>query len=268
MQVDVEAKDEDDACDIAQRLVDRLLLALSLSIPGGRYHAEMRMIRLFGEDQEKTAWSQSATVTILTEADVFHPDDITAAQMLFATTQGDSVAENAYVHLMTAWQLQATAGAKPLQRSILQHFVLCFEAIVNGVMTTIRRSRVDSIRQEERAFASDFASSLVKRADKPEAIRQASTRLREIGLVNMLPSIDTVCDLLHLSTDIRAMAKDLYRFRSTSLSHPGRGEREAFRKWLASGPTVSEFCPADVVARSFLTAYCRNYAAAKTLAQR
>jgi hypothetical protein len=104
------------------------------------------------------------------------------------STRKDSTAVNAYVHLLTAWQLQSTVGAKPLERSILQHFVLCMEAVVNGAMTSIRKDRRDSIRLKERKFASEFAESLSKRADKPEAIRQASTRLREISLSTPPPT--------------------------------------------------------------------------------
>lgn len=256
LQIDVEAANEEEACASAQQTADRFLLSLSLSVPGRRYHAEMRKMRRVGDDQETTAWSQSANVAMFHEPDLLYAADIDAARALFIATDQDTVAENAYIHLMTAWQLQSTAGAKPLQRSILQHFVLCVESVVNGVMTSVRKERGDTIRQEERKFASEFSESLPKRADKPEAIRNASTQLRTISLTNMLPSIETVSSLLNVPNNIRDHAKDLYRFRSSNLSHPGRGNPEGFNRWLGAGPTVADFCLADVVARSFLQNYC------------
>ena len=257
LQIDVEAANADEASDVAQRIADRLLLSLSLSIPGRRYHAELRMLRRVGERKEATAWSQAANIAMFYEPDPLTKTDLTGVRTLFLTTEKDLVAENAYVHLLTAWQLQNTAGAKPLQRSILQHYVLCVEAIVTGVMASIRRERGDSIRREERKFAAEFAETLSKRANKPEAIRQASTELRRIGLINMLPSIATVSSVLCLPDDVKDHAVNLYRFRSSNLSHPGRDKSETFKEWLAS-PTVDQFCLADLVARSFLVAYCQR----------
>ncbi len=176
----------------------------------------------------------------------------------FDLVELDEIAENAYVHLLTAWQLQTTAGSKPLQRSILQHYVLCIEAVVNGIMARVRRREADAIRLAEREFAAVFAADLVKRADKPDAIRAASTRLRELSMTNMLPSIDMTASVLDLGLAVVKAAKDLYRFRSNSLSHPGRTKPEDLRKWLQEGPTIDRFCAADVVARAFLTAYCAH----------
>ncbi|TSE07596.1 hypothetical protein C1D09_018880 [Mesorhizobium intechi] len=260
LQIDVEAANADEASDIAQRIADRLLLSLSLSIPGRRYHAELRRLRRAGEQQELTAWSQPARIAMFYEPDALFESDLTEVRALFSITENDSVAENAYVHLLTAWQLQNTAGAKPLQRSILQHYVLCVEAIVTGVMTSIRRERGDSIRLEEREFAAEFAETLSKRANKPEAIREASTELRRIGLINMLPSIATVASVLRVPDNLKDQAVDLYRFRSSNLSHPGRDKPEAYKEWLANGPTVEQFCRADIVARNFLAAYCKRSA--------
>ncbi|CAN7479444.1 hypothetical protein LJR011_003490 [Agrobacterium tumefaciens] len=260
LQIDVQASNADEASDTAQRIADRLLLSLSLSIPGRRYHAELRRLRRVGEQQEITAWSQSATIAMFEEPDPLFEADLTEVRALFSEIDKDSVAENAYIHLLTAWQLQSTAGAKPLQRSILQHYVLCVEAIVNGVMTSVRKDRADSIRQEERQFAAGFAESFSKRANKPEAIREASTELRKIGLINMLPSIATVSSILRISDDVKDQAINLYRFRSSNLSHPGRDRPDAFREWLTGGSTVDKFCLADVVARNFLAAYCRHSA--------
>jgi hypothetical protein len=256
LQIDVEAADEEEACTLAQQTADKFLLSLSLAVPGRRYHAEMRKMRRAGENEEATAWSQSAQVAMFNEPDLLYAADIDAARALFTVTDRDTTAENAYIHLLTAWQLQSTAGTKPLQRSILQHFVLCVEAVVNGVMTSVRKERGDAIRQEERKFANEFAESLPRRADKPEAIRNASTQLRTISLTNMLPAIETVSSLLNVPSDMRDHAKDLYRFRSSNLSHPGRENPDGFKRWLGRGPTVADFCLADIVARSFLLNYC------------
>ncbi|MGL4091205.1 hypothetical protein [Agrobacterium cavarae] len=263
LQIDVEASDAEEASDTAQRIADRLLLSLSLSIPGRRYLAELRRLRRVGDQGEITAWSQSATIAMFEEPDPLFEADLSEVRALFSEIDKDAVAENAYIHLLTAWQLQNTAGAKPLQRSILQHYVLCVEAIVNGVMTSVRRDRVDSIRHEEREFAASFAETFSKRANKPEAIREASSELRKIGLINMLPSIATVSSVLGITDSVKDQAINLYRFRSSNLSHPGRDKPGTFRDWLSGGPTVDKFCLADVVARNFLTAYCRRNAGIK-----
>ena len=176
----------------------------------------------------------------------------------FDLVELDKVAENAYVHLLTAWQLQTTAGSKPLQRSILQHYVLCMETVVNGIMAPVRRRQADAIRLAEREFAAGFSVDLAKRSDKPDAIRAASTRLRELSMTNMLPSIDMTASILQLEPAVVRSAKDLYRFRSSSLRHPGRTKPEELRKWLQEWPTIDRFCPADLVARAFLTAYCAH----------
>lgn len=257
LQIDVEAENEEQASDLAQRIADRLLLSLSLSVPGRRYHAELRKLRRAGAEQEVTGWSQPATIAMFQEPEQLADHDLTDVKALFKTIEKDTVAENAYIHLLTAWQLQNTAGAKPLQRSILQHYVLCVEAIVSGVMTSIRRERADAIRLEERKFSTEFADSLQKRGNKPDAIREASTELRRIGLINMLPAIATVSSVLSIPDSIKDLASDLYRYRSSNLSHPGRDKPKAFEKWLNSGPTVDNFCLADIVARSFLSAYCK-----------
>lgn len=260
LQIDVEAENIDEASNIAQRIADRLLLALSLSIPGRRYCAELRRLRRVGEQQEFTAWSQSATIAMFHEPEPLVENDLIGARAIFNFTEKDSVAENAYIHLLTAWQLQSTAGSKPLQRSILQHYVLCIETIVTGVMASIRRERADAIRQEERKFAAEFAETLSRRANKPDAIREASTELRKIGLINMLPSIEVVSSTLGIDDAVKNQAVNLYRFRSSNISHPGKDKPEAFEEWLSGGPSVDQFCQADKVARSFLVAYCRHIA--------
>ena len=256
LQIDIEASDEDEAGDFAQRIVDRYIMSLSLAVPGGRYHAELRLLRRTDDPQEYTAWSQHVTISVLAEPECLDELDIRRVTKLFNSLEHDSIAENAYIHLFSAWQLQITAGSKPLERSILQHYVLCIEALVNGAMAKVRKDQRDQIRLEERKFASEFAETLSKRADKPYAIRQASTRLREISLSNMLPSIDAIAPIFKLSVEMAGYAKDLYRFRSSSLSHPGRTESEGLQKWLFKGAKVSDICLADRVARAFFLGYC------------
>jgi hypothetical protein len=255
LQIDVLACDFDKACQLATEIADKLVLSLTLAVPSGRYYAELRLVRRADENKERTAWSPTSKFTILNQPEYLTNDDIASAMKMFRAVEQDSTAENAYVHLLSAWQLQSTSGAKPLDRSILQHYVLCIEAIVNGVMKDIRNIRYDTIRLEERKFATEFAASLPDRADKPEAIREASTKLREISMSNMLPSIEAVADILNLGDYAKNQSKDLYRLRSRSLSHPGR-DKEAIHQWLHSGPGVSDICRADTVARAYLAAYC------------
>ncbi|HEY0623105.1 hypothetical protein [Sphingomonas sp.] len=258
LQVDVEAPDEATAILHAEQIANRFAASLSLTVPGGRYVVEMRKIRRAGERQEISAWSQPLAITGWSPPKPFESDDLATALATFDLVEIDEVAENAYVHLLTAWQLQSTAGSKPLQRSILQHYVLCVETIVNGIMAPVRRRRADAIRLAEHEFAAGFAVDLARRSDKPEAIRAASTRLRELSMTNMLPSIDMTASILELEPAVVRSAKELYRFRSSSLSHPGRTKPEGLRKWLQEGPTIDRFCAADVVARAFLTAYCAH----------
>lgn len=258
LQVDIIESEQDRAIERATQIVDRLLASFSLTIPGSRYHAEMRKVRRADQTIEYSGWSQTANVAAHKPPRPFEPGDIDRALIFYKKIDTDKTAQNAYVHLLTAWQLQDTAGAKPLQRSVLQHYVLSMETITNGFMEGVRKNRNDSIRLEERKFAKQFSEELLKRSDKPEAIRQASTKLREIALVNMVPSIETIAPLLGLSDAMKERAKELYRFRSRSLSHPG-GMREAeIADWLRSGPTIDTVCEADAIARAFLVGYCTH----------
>ena len=219
----------------AEQIANRFVASLSLTVPGGRYSVEMRKIRRAGEREQISAWSQPLGITGYSPPEPFEPNDIATAIAIFDLVELDQVAENAYVHLLTAWQLQTTAGSKPLQRSILQHYVLCMETIVNGVMAPVRKKQADSIRLVEREFAAGFAVDLANRANKPDAIRAASTKLRELSMTNMLPSIDMVASLLDLKPAVVNLAKDLYRFRSSNLSHPGRTKLEDLRDRLRIG---------------------------------
>ena len=256
LQVDVQAPDQDMAILRAEQIATRLAASLSLTVPGGRYSVEMRKIRLVGKLEETSGWSETLSITGWSPPEPFEPGDLATAMVTFDVVELDEVAEAAYIHLLTAWELHATAGSKPLHRSILQHYVLCMETIVNGVMAPERIRQADTIRMAEREFATRFSAELAKRADKPKAIRAASTRLRELSMTNMMPSIDMTASVLEIEPAVVESAKDLYRFRSSSLSHPGRTKPEDLRKWLQGGPTIDKFCAADIVARSFLTAYC------------
>ncbi len=258
LQIDVEGRDADEACEIAQRIADRLLTSLTLIIPGGRYHAELRKLRRTGAEQEFTGYSERVVIAPLIEPENIEETEITRTLALFDAFERDAIAENAYVHLLSAWQLQSTSGSKPLERSVLQHYVLCMEAVVNGTMGKIRTNLSDRIRADERQFASEFAEELPRRADKPDAIRKASIRLREISLLNAIPSIAEVASMLQLPDEDAQRAKELYRFRSSSLSHPGRSKRDDFDRWLRKGPNVGDICLADHIARAFLRGYCEN----------
>jgi len=256
LQIDVEGKEQDEAVAQAEQIANRLTTSLSLSVPGGRYFAGLRRVRRAGETQEFLPWSQSALVTLHTPPKPFKPGDIDSALKLFDRLENNPVAGNAYVHLQTAWQLQSTAGSKPLQRSILQHYVLCMETVVTGLAASLRKDQAEKLRLEERAFALAFAEELPRRSDKPKAIREASTKLRDISGANMLALIDLVAPILGIGEQVLENAKELYRFRSRTLSHPGRSRPEDFVKWLTAGPTTDKFCLADVVARAFLSGFC------------
>lgn len=111
---------------------------------------------------------------------------------------------------------------------------------------------------EERRFAGEFASSFGDRSDKPAAIRQASNKLREIGLQNTIPSIKAVAEIINVADHDRDQAIKLYQFRSSNLSHPGRTKDADFDKWLMSGPKMADHCAADAVARTFLVCYAAH----------
>ena len=260
LQIDVAAKDADQADERAQAIADRLLTSLSLVVSGGRYHAELRKLRIAEAKEEFSNYSETATVSLLGDPDNLSQQEIDLGISLYILIGEDSVAENAYVHLITAWQLQSTAGAKPLERSTLQHYFLSIESIVNAVVGVLKKEAADNIRLKEREFARKFAEELPRRADKPSAIREASTKLREISLANFLPSVDLVAPALQLSASDTDAAKELYKFRSKRLSHPGRSDKAEFRKWLFGGANVGDLCLADRIARAFLRGYCGNIA--------
>lgn len=258
LQIDIGAKNSDEAHERAKSIADTLLSSLSIVVPGGRYHAELRKIRIANADEEYSPYSETVTVSPLADPVEITDEEISRALFVSKAIDGDEIAQNAYMHLLTAWQLHTIPGSRPLHRSVLQHYILCIEAIVNGVMNSIRLDRADSIRLEERNYASQFAVELPGRSDKPKAIREASTKLRDISLTNFLPSIEAVAPILKLSESEVANAKDFYRFRSQKLSHPGRTKTDDFNKWLASGPTVGELSLADAMARTFFLSYCEN----------
>ncbi|WP_395622147.1 hypothetical protein [Sphingomonas daechungensis] len=254
LQIDVMANGEEEAARIAQQHVDRLLISLSLVIPDARYFAELRKLRVLGEPGEMSAWSPSYTAFILGGTVPLDDDEIKRTFSVMGTLGKDATAENSYVHLLSAWRLQETSGPKPLQRSILQHYVLCIESVVSGFMTGIRKADADKIRAREREFANEFAEGFTKRADKPRAIRDAMFELNKIGLTHIIPSIEHTADALGISKSVRDDAIELYKFRSKRLSHPGRPKEEDLEKWL--GAKNSKLCLADTIARNFLDKYC------------
>lgn len=256
LQIDVQAHTADEATEKARDIANRLLSSLTLHVDGGRYHAQLRVIRKAGETTEYSAWSDTMNITLLLEPPPWEASELDRALTFMKAVEDDELAENAYIHLLSAWQLEATSGRKPLARSILQHYVLCMEAIVQGVMGTLRKSRADQIRADERRFASEFADDLTKRADKPAAIREASTKLRDISCINTLPAIKEVAEALGIADATAKAAMDLYRFRSRGLSHPGRTDPTELQTWLSKGAKAYEICRADDIARAFLAAYC------------
>lgn len=159
-------------------------------------------------------------------------------------------------HLLAAWRLSDTPGSKPLNRSILQHYVLSIKAITAGVMAKVRAERVDQIRLAERTFADEFCRTLGNRADKPKAIREASTRLQEIGLNNMIPSFITTADVIGIDAADKDRAIDLYKLRSNSLSHPGKRSDHQIQQWLQAGGL--QISLPDALAREFLVKYCAH----------
>lgn len=254
LQIDVMAKNADDAAAKAQQITDRLLMSLSLVIGGARYYAELRKLRLASDITEMSAWSQMMAMRILGKAASLEQHEIERTSRIMAVIETDAVAENAYTHLLSAWRLHETSGSKPLERSILQHYVLCIEAVVDGYMTKVRRANADEIKSRERDYARQFSEELHKRADKPQAIRDAVVQLNRIGQSHILPAIETAADALCIPPVHKSQAIELYRFRSKRLSHPGRPKPSELKKWLHSkGPALAL---ADTLARSFLERYC------------
>lgn len=254
LQINVMARGMDEASQLAQQAADRLLVSMSLVVPDARYFAELRKLRVAGERRETSAWSQTMAARILGGTVPLEENEIQRILTVMATIEKNATAENAYVHLLSAWRLQETSGSKPLQRSVLQHYVLCLESVVNGFMTEVRKANADKIRLRERDFADKFVQDFAKRANKPQAIRDAASQLNKIALTHILPSIESTADSLGVPSAVRDHATELYKFRSKRLSHPGRAADTDLQKWLGSkGP---ELCLADTVARAFLEKYC------------
>jgi hypothetical protein len=258
VQINVESETDDDAVREAEQKCERLTASLSLAVSGTPYFAQLLQIRRADQAKEYSSWSQIVRISPLAMPTALEDGKLNFSLKLSRLVEEDETANNAFLHLSTAWQLQATSGSKPLHRSILQHYVLCVEAVVNGAMSKIRKEKRDVIKLAESKFSQEFAASLSKMADKAKAIREASTILREIALANMIPSIDTIGPIMGIPEDVCANAKDLYRFRSRNLSHPGKNQDDGMRRWLDSGSKTHEHCLADTVAREFLLAYCAH----------
>ncbi|WP_321341500.1 hypothetical protein [uncultured Cohaesibacter sp.] len=258
VQINVDATNEDEAVKAAEQLCDRLTASLSLAVGGTPYSAQLLQFRRADLVQESSNWSQVTRITPLARPAILADEKLQLGLKISRSVENDDTANNAFMHLWTAWQLQATSGSKPLQRSILQHYVLSLEAVVNGAMNVIRKDRGDAIKLSEQKFSKEFSENLPKRADKAKAIREASTKLREISLTNMIPSIETIGPIMGIPESVCADAKELYRYRSRNLSHPGKKQGDGMAKWLGTGPKSHDLCLADIVARAFLLAYCEH----------
>jgi hypothetical protein len=264
VQINIDAETEDDAVREAEQICERLTATLSLAVSGTPYFAQLLNFRRVDQEKEYSGWSQVVRISPLAMPSALENRKLKFSMSLSGLIEGDETANNAFLHLSTAWQLQATSGAKPLQRSILQHYVLSVEAVVNGVMSKIRKEKKDAIKLAEQRFSKEFTDNLPKRADKAKAIREASTKLREISLANMIPSIDSIGPIMSIPEDICISAKDLYRFRSRNLSHPGKKQDDGMQHWLKSGSKTHEHCLADTVARAFLLAYCNHVSTSRS----
>ncbi len=254
----VAASSQDDAEDKSRAIVDQLLTALSLTVGGRRYACELRRIRRRDDPHEYSGFSQTATIAPLAEPLPISIEEMQAADRLSQCIDNDEAAGIAYSHLLATWKLSEISGSKPLKRSIIQHYALSVEAVVNATMSRVRVAEADAIRFKEREFAASFARELQGRADQPKAVREASTRLREIGLQNTLPAIDRVALVLGIEDESRDRAKDLYRLRSRSLSHPGRTDDATLNEWLRPPDHTGSPCRADQIARNFVRNYCRT----------
>ncbi|MCY4304366.1 MAG: hypothetical protein OXC62_06250 [Aestuariivita sp.] len=258
MQINTNTEKEDQAIKETENICEKLTASLSLIVSGMPYFAQFLKIKRKDQDYEHSAWSGTMKISPLETPSPLDKIKLKSSLNLSQLIQDDTTANNAFLHLSTAWQLQATSGAKPLQRSILQHYVLSVEAIVNGFMSKIRKEKNDEIKLKEEKFSKEFSDNLPKRTNKAREIRNASNELRKISLLNMIPSIDNTSDALSISDEFCATAKKLYRFRSRNLSHPGKDQRNEIEHWLNSGETY-ELCLADKVARTFLLAYAKHH---------
>lgn len=257
LQIDLEAVDEDEAIKLAGVECKKILTSLSLSVPEGDYFAELRMLRKHNASVQRSAWSEVASFVKMD----FPPKDLEASHL--AETEGylnvlekDGVAKSAHVHLVTAWQLAGTPGSRPLAHSTVLHFFLCVEAIVQGVMVSIRSKKADRLKMEAKKFSEEFWQNLDKIGDKSKAIQTASTKLREITLQNTIPGILATADNLGLTSEVTEKAIELFKFRSSNLGHPGASTDVRLLEWLNKEPGLDKLCPADEVARSFFKGYC------------
>lgn len=255
MIIEVTATSEDEAITLSRSVSDQITSALNLLIAGHSYAAELRKYRKTGNIKEVSAYSETITISPRSEPDDLNVSDLRRVIRLMKCIENNSDASLSYAHLLIAWRLNQTAGSKPLKRAILHSYVLAIETIVNAVVAPIRKAELDKIRLEERSFAAKFAEELPSRADKPKAIREASTKLREISFTNTLPAIERAASEIGINSDTMNQAKSLYRLRSQGLSHPGRIEENAINDWLKPDKHGRPN-KADLVAREFLTRFC------------
>jgi hypothetical protein len=258
MIVEVEASSADEAEAKAGETTNKILAGLNLYGPGRNYNAELRKLREKDSATEYSGYSQIVTISPLEEPEDLSDMALEYINNIMHKLQSDSAANNAYKNLSIAWKIGQISGSSPLQKAILQHYVLCIEAVVNSVSGVVKMSQSDKIRAAEQEFSKTFCDQLPKRADKAKAIREASTRLREISLANTLPAIERAATTLNIDPEIMDKAKELYRFRSRTLSHPGGSDDTEIKKWVGPLDSRGSPCLADQVARSFLFSYCNR----------
>ena len=254
LQIDISEKNEGAALRAARNLASSILTSLTISI-GGRYVAELRMFTLAGTGHDKSSWYETSGVNI-GEPETLSFNEATEASTLSDLFHSDQTANAAFQHIQAAWQLQSTPGSKPLQAPTLLQYVLCVEAVVNGVMPKIRAQRAKEIDQDCRDYAEFFLSTVDNSNKKAKAIVAAATELRRISLLNTIPSIELVGNSLGVPSNLVQEAMDLYKFRSSKIGHPGRVETKAFHKWLTPESEKNSVCLADAIARAYLKCYC------------
>lgn len=254
LQIDVPEKNEESALRTAHEIANRLVASLTI-LTGGQYFVELRMFKLAGTRHNHSPWSETAGVVNMEEPKKLSSNEIFAASKLADLLSSDKIAKGALQHLQAAWQLQSTPGSKPLQAPTLLQYVLCVEAVVNGVMPKIRADRTTEISRDRREFAQSFLSTIDKRNKKANAIADAASELRKISLLNTIPSIKLAGEALGVPSDVIEHAMDLYKFRSSNIGHPSGISRVSFKKWLQPTDNLKSLCLADVIARAYLVGY-------------
>jgi hypothetical protein len=258
LQIDVEAPNEGYARRRAMEKSDRLILSLSLAAAKyGRYYAEFLKIHQADHEVEWGAWTTPKSAWWFDEVAQISRLELETAAHLINLTETSPAVNSAYTHLLTAWSLHEIPGSTLLKRSILQHYVLCIEAIVKSVMKFERRRLQDRIRPEEKKYAEEFSTTLSVSSDKSAEIRKAARQLQVISLDTARLGIEHASGVLGVPEEDARSATELYGFRSRALSHPGEADDDSLRYWLERD-RFSRFCRADRLARTFLVAFSNS----------